>query len=116
MIIYGRLVQFYITGWGNAILPTKISELKDFFDNFDESEKIPEWLIEMLDILLEYKDQADTITGPYRKWMGIHRVIETPYITLIAELSWIQYEKAPYIPSNFIAVGDSVMRLNPVFG
>ena len=50
------------------MLPTKISELRDFFVNFDENEKIPGWVIEMLDILLEYEDQADTNTGPYRKF------------------------------------------------
>ena len=50
------------------MLPTKISELKDFFVNFDENEKIPGWVIEMLDILLEYEDQADTNTGPYREF------------------------------------------------
>ena len=61
-------VQFYFTGWGNVVLPTKISELKDFFVNFDENEKIPGWVIEMLDILLEYEDQADTNTGPYREF------------------------------------------------
>ena len=74
--MYGRLVQFYITGWGNSILPTKISELKDFFDNFDEGEKIPDWLIEVLDILLKYKDQADTTTGSYRKLMERSKVTE----------------------------------------
>ena len=74
--MYGRLVQFYITGWGNAILPTKVSELKDFFENFDEGEKIPECLIEMSDILLKYKDQADTTTGSYRKWMESYKVAE----------------------------------------
>ena len=50
------------------MLPTKISELKDFFVNFGENEKIPGWVIEMLDILLEYEDQADTNTGPYREF------------------------------------------------
>ena len=74
--MYGRLVQFYITGWGNAILPTKVSELKDFFDNFDEGDKIPDWLIEVSDILLKYKDQADTTTGSYRKLMERSKVTE----------------------------------------
>lgn len=34
----------------------------------------------------------------------------------IATLSWIKYEKAAYLPKNFVAVGDSVMQVNPTFG
>lgn len=29
---------------------------------------------------------------------------------------WVRYDKAPYHPSNFTAIGDSVMCLNPTFG
>ena len=44
-----------------------------------------------------------------------------PVITLlpcrcVADNSWIRYEKAPVIPSNFTAIGDSVMVVNPTFG
>lgn len=37
---------------------------------------------------------------------------------LLADLSWIRYDKAPVqsIPSNFVAIGDSVMVVNPTFG
>lgn len=33
-----------------------------------------------------------------------------------AELSWIRYENASCLPPNFVAIGDAVMRANPVFG
>ena len=47
-----------------------------------------------------------------------------PYLALFilvnadtsATISWIQYEKAAYVPSNFVAIGDSVMQVNPTFG
>lgn len=37
---------------------------------------------------------------------------------LLVDLSWIRYDKAPVrgIPSNFVAIGDSVMVVNPTFG
>ena len=31
-------------------------------------------------------------------------------------LSYIQYHKAETLPDNFVAVGDAVMKLNPIYG
>ncbi|KLO08766.1 hypothetical protein SCHPADRAFT_944179 [Schizopora paradoxa] len=31
-------------------------------------------------------------------------------------MNWIHYEKAPFVPSNFVAIGDAVMKVNPTFG
>ena len=45
-----------------------------------------------------------------------HPVITIPPYHCVADNSWIRYEKAPVIPSNFTAIGDSVMVVNPTFG
>ena len=60
-------VQIYFTGWGNPVLPRDFSELKDFFANFNENERIPAWLIDLVDMLLESKDQAEKWSGVYRE-------------------------------------------------
>ena len=45
-----------------------------------------------------------------------HLVITLFLCHCVADNSWIRYEKAPVIPSNFTAIGDSVMVVNPTFG
>ena len=70
-------VQIYFTGWGDPVLPRDFSELKDFFANFNENEKIPAWLIDLVDMLLESKDQAEKWSGVYRE-SGSKTKLPTP--------------------------------------
>ena len=55
--------------WGDQPLPDW-TELKDFYRNIspDGTETLPEWFFEMLDILLEYRDQAEYSDTRYRKF------------------------------------------------
>ena len=70
-------VQIYFTGWGNPVLPRDFSELKDFFANFNENEKIPAWLTNLVDMLLESKDKAEKWSGVYRE-PGLTTKLPTP--------------------------------------
>lgn len=61
-------VQFYFTGWGNPSLPEDFPDLRDFLVNFNENESIPVWVIELVEILLKYCDQAEKDPGVYREY------------------------------------------------
>lgn len=105
--------------WGDVPLP-EVEELKEFLEDLNPLQKIPEWILDLLDALHEVNDQAEFVTVKYRKHkfstylFGLKT--EFNYLTIQANLSWIKYERAAYVPSNFIAVGDSVMQVNPTFG
>ncbi|THH06443.1 hypothetical protein EW145_g4086 [Phellinidium pouzarii] len=97
--IEGHRFNIAFCGWGAPPMPMDFDSIKDWFKNFSiDHQKIPEWILPLLDILLEYKDQCEILTGKY------------------SDPSWLRFERAPYVPSNFIAIGDAVMRVNPVFG
>ncbi|THH04060.1 hypothetical protein EW145_g5799 [Phellinidium pouzarii] len=62
------------------------------------------------------------VPGVERKFFMMNRIEgnRTLFIsTMLSSCSyhsWLRFDRAPYVPSNFIAIGDSVMRANPVFG
>ncbi|EJD02944.1 uncharacterized protein FOMMEDRAFT_134111 [Fomitiporia mediterranea MF3/22] len=93
----GHRMRIMVGTWGDLPLPT-LDELRDFFEDFNPIQRLPEWLLVLIDALLEFKEHAEFVTSKY------------------PVLSWIRYEKAAYVPSNFVAVGDSVMQVNPTFG
>ena len=91
-----------------------------YFENYSKDNPVPSWLVEMARMLVEHKDQASEERGKFRESSSMNRR-RHPVITLlpcrcVADNSWIRYEKAPVIPSNFTAIGDSVMVVNPTFG
>jgi len=95
----GHIIRFAFYGWGNPPLPPTCDDIKEYMATLKAVEPVPQWLFDMLDLLLEDKDN-----------MEIHTAARPP------SMNWIHYEKAPYVPSNFVAIGDAVMRVNPSFG
>ncbi|KAJ7804362.1 hypothetical protein B0H14DRAFT_3153977 [Mycena olivaceomarginata] len=78
--------------------PTSIGGVKEWIMNLRTVEDIPCWIFEILDVLEEIEDSA---------------VVS---VLKLAPTSYIRYHKATNLPSNFIAVGDSIMTVNPTFG
>ena len=105
------------TGWSNPPVPATVHDIKDYFVNFEGEEVVPTWLLETIDMLLEAKGAVETDTKMMRTYNDspAHAYIQMSFV-ISAECSWVQFQNAPYIPSNFIAIGDSIMRANPTFG
>ena len=61
-------VEIAFGGWGRPDLPKDFMDIKDCFMSLSKIDPIPSWLLEMLDILLEYKSLAVTENLNYRKW------------------------------------------------
>ncbi|KAL5511076.1 hypothetical protein ACEPAH_4291 [Sanghuangporus vaninii] len=96
----GHRIELAFGGWGDPPLPETFSEVKDWLGNLEKEKEtvIPAWIYELVDTLLKIDGDHETELGRYPSY------------------SWIRYERAPYIPSNFVAVGDAVMRVNPTYG
>lgn len=64
--------------------------------------RLPAWIVEFLDFLVEHEAECD------------------PFYTdqSIGTFSWVKYNEVASndLPSNFIAVGDAVMNVNPAGG
>ncbi|KAK7016955.1 hypothetical protein R3P38DRAFT_2541121 [Favolaschia claudopus] len=78
--------------------PTNITEMKDYVRSFKPKEPIPEWIFGILDMLEDIQDE------------GSVSALKIPPTTNI------QYHRAVNLPSNFVALGDSVITVNPVYG
>ncbi|PFH53243.1 hypothetical protein AMATHDRAFT_1318 [Amanita thiersii Skay4041] len=84
--------------WGPASLPTTLDEFAEFGQSLKYDEPIPEWWYQYL-TLLKGVEGAETI-----KLVRVPPSVYTPF------------HKAVNMPSNWVALGDSIMRVNPVFG
>ncbi|KAK0501773.1 hypothetical protein EDD18DRAFT_1347844 [Armillaria luteobubalina] len=99
--IEGDFIQlcFSITGSETASeLPKTLEEAQAWARTLITEVPIPEGWYAMLDML---KEVQDTMTCSQVRF---------------APSTWIRYERGVNLPSNWIAVGDSVMRVNPIFG
>ncbi|PBK69033.1 hypothetical protein ARMSODRAFT_172347 [Armillaria solidipes] len=96
--IDGNFIQLCFSTMGEYELPKTLEEGKAFVRSLITEKPIPETFFAMLDMLDEVKD---TMNYSHVRYPGS---------------SYIRYEKAVNLPSNWVALGDSVMRVNPVFG
>ncbi|KAK0202359.1 hypothetical protein DFS33DRAFT_889061 [Desarmillaria ectypa] len=78
--------------------PRTLEEIKKYAQTMVTWEPIPRSVFELLDML---KEVEDTMIYSHLPFSGA---------------SCIRYEKAVNLPANWIAIGDSVMKLNPLFG
>ncbi|KAK0202394.1 hypothetical protein DFS33DRAFT_1339752 [Desarmillaria ectypa] len=94
----GDIMQICFTAMGDCELPTTLEEAKAGAWSLITEKPIPETFFTMLDMLDEVKD---TMTCSQVRYPGS---------------SYVRYESAVNLPSNYVAMGDSVMRVNPVYG
>ncbi|KAJ7932282.1 hypothetical protein B0H13DRAFT_2518783 [Mycena leptocephala] len=82
----------------NRSPPTNLAELKVFVEGLNTMEPIPDWVFKVMDMLEEVNDSAAIAN------------------LKIAPTQYVRYHQATNLPSNWVAMGDSVMTLNPLFG
>ncbi|KAK0501744.1 hypothetical protein EDD18DRAFT_1317883 [Armillaria luteobubalina] len=94
----GDILQVCFTAMGECELPKTLEEAKVGARSLVTEKPVPETFFKMLDMLDEVKD---TMTCSQVRYPGS---------------SYIRYERAVNLPSNWVALGDSVMRVNPIYG
>ena len=102
-------------GWGNPPIPEDLEDLKAYISEFNVAGGAPKWLGTLVSMLVEGNTGVDIVTGKNREWY-LALVINIVLTYFLAPMNWIHYERAPFMPSNFVANGDAVMRVNPSFG
>ncbi|KAK0202373.1 hypothetical protein DFS33DRAFT_1476019 [Desarmillaria ectypa] len=94
--VEGNYVYICCGTFGQTEHPRTLEEIKKYAQTMVTWESIPRSVFELLDML---KEVEDTMTYSHLPFS-----------------SCIRYEKAVNLPANWIAIGDSVMKLNPLFG
>lgn len=77
-----------------------MAEVRAYVQSLDGQEHLPDWAWALFDLLEEHEEEctpfyADAKVGP---------------------LNWVRWQMAKDLPKNFVAIGDAIMKLNPVYG
>ncbi|KAK0442351.1 hypothetical protein EV421DRAFT_1710715 [Armillaria borealis] len=96
--IEGNLVQVCCAVFGAGELPQTLEQIKKYAQSIVTRVPIPLWFFQILDMLDEVEDTMTCSQVPF------------------AGASYIRFDKAVSLPPNWIAIGDSVMKVNPLFG
>ncbi|KAJ6504251.1 hypothetical protein C8R47DRAFT_1210323 [Mycena vitilis] len=90
-------VLAFVGHYGNTqVLPKNLEELKAYIRRILVIEPIPGWVFRLLDSLKEAEDTA------------VYSALKIPPST------YVRYHRAANLPSNWVALGDSVMTGRPV--
>ncbi len=100
---------------GECELPKTLEEAKAGARSLVTEKPVPKTFFKMLDMLDEVKDTMTCSQVRYRMCAYAYRA-KTSLKALSAGSSYIRYERAVNLPSNWVALGDSVMRVNPIYG
>ncbi|KAK0501776.1 hypothetical protein EDD18DRAFT_1144312 [Armillaria luteobubalina] len=96
--IEGNLLHICCAVFGAGELPQTLEEIKKYTQSMVVRVPIPLWVFQVLDLLEEVEDSMTCSQVPF------------------AGASYIRFDKAVNLPPNWIAIGDSVMKVNPLFG
>ncbi|KAF8811473.1 hypothetical protein BYT27DRAFT_7089460 [Phlegmacium glaucopus] len=98
--IDGDIVEILCGAWGSSDLPKDTEALEAYFTSFDATlnKPMPSWVFE---ILSRFKDESVTFT---------HDAVRTP------PSIYDRYQYGVNLPRNMISIGDSVMKVNPIYG
>ncbi|KAK7453513.1 hypothetical protein VKT23_011792 [Stygiomarasmius scandens] len=91
------LVEIVCGAWGSQELPNDIDGVRQFLRANESESSIPDWIWKFLDLCQETEDTMR------------HSKVRIP------PSYWTHLELAQNLPANWIASGDSVCRVNPVF-
>ncbi|KAF9047116.1 hypothetical protein BDZ89DRAFT_1058184 [Hymenopellis radicata] len=94
----GRSIQLCCGSWGVDDLPRTLEGVKEHARSIKVEKQSTEWLFDLIDMLAEAEDTIKVF--PIK----------------VGPSYWTHYEKAKNLPSNWIAIGDSISRLNPLYG
>ncbi|KAG8971959.1 hypothetical protein FRC05_010494 [Tulasnella sp. 425] len=94
--------QMLITtgGWNGPRAAHSMAEVRAYVQSLDGQEHLPDWTWALFDLLEEHEEEC------------------TPFYAdaKVGLLNWIRWQMAKDLPKNFVAIGDAIMKLNPVYG
>ncbi|KAG8873515.1 hypothetical protein FRB97_006658 [Tulasnella sp. 331] len=94
--------QLYLTtaAWDSGQAPKSLTELRVYIQSMVSAERTAGFVFELLDFLEVHEEEISP-------WF---------FDAMIGKMSYIQYHEAKGLPSNWVAIGDASMKLNPIYG
>lgn len=110
-------VHLVFVSWGPSNLPKQPEEIIPCLASFGMSKPVPEWFMKTVAILVENGSPVFATAqlgelGCNFRFGGWHSSIDV----YPASCTQINYHQLTSYASNFVAIGDAVMVLNPIFG
>lgn len=100
-------------GWKSEDLPKSIDEIVPYTRN--RMTMLPEWMKNTIEILTETSSPIlENVTSCTCKFRPVFMHTDPGHIA--ATCTWVHYEQNRELPSNFMAVGDSIFKVSPVKG
>ncbi|KAF9031538.1 hypothetical protein BDZ89DRAFT_1063935 [Hymenopellis radicata] len=98
MKLEGNSVLLCCGGWGSRDLPVNLAGVREYVASIHVTRPLPDWFWTFLEMMSEVEDTltCSAVTAPASYWT--------------------HFENVPDLPSNWIAIGDSVSRVNPIYG
>ncbi|KAG8913450.1 hypothetical protein FRC01_004544 [Tulasnella sp. 417] len=87
-------------GWDPPESPHSIAELRIYVKSIHGQENLPDWTWKLLDLLEEHEEECSPFYAEAK----------------VGPLNWIKWHLAKDLPPNFVAIGDAIMKLNPIYG
>ena len=111
-------VEVTFGAWAYENPPRNKAQMLEYVHNMVMAPgyEIPSWILDLFDVLCG-ESVEEPVIGIYstRKSASSTRGYNIANL-FAASSSYVQYHLASNLPSNFVAIGDAVMELNPVFG
>ena len=95
------IVQFACGGWDLPARPRSIDDVRTFIKSLKGLDPVPDYIFKILDAL--DKSGAES--------QASYTDVRVPPCHLVK-----YHEKKDILPTNFVAIGDSVSRVNPIRG
>lgn len=105
-------------GWAVRERMTSVADIRSFLSQTAPAQPIPNWIFATLDLFEQEDVPATYFYSRCRTCQSIFSKnrLEDTWVLHVAPAVYIQYHQAKNLPSNFIAIGDSVMESNPISG
>lgn len=91
-------------GWGatKEQRPHRLDEIREYTKTLDNAKATPPWIFKLFDLLEEYESECSPWVIDFQP----------------GKMSFIKYHEAQKgtLPSNWVAVGDAAVKLNPIYG
>ncbi|KAG8887484.1 hypothetical protein FRB98_009565 [Tulasnella sp. 332] len=91
-------------GWGatKEQRPHGIDEIREYTKSLRNAEATPQWIFKLYDLLEQLGEECSPWFADYHP----------------GKMSLIKYHEAPQgtLPSNWVAMGDAIVKLNPIYG
>lgn len=100
-VAYGRMdngtAQIAFFSWGPSNLPKQAEDIVPAVTSIGFTKPVPDWFVEVVENLVE---TGSPVIAPAQ----------------LSSCTWLEYHQPRHLPANFIAIGDAVMAVNPIFG